>query len=77
MMLTVPLPVPLRSSFYGLPSALSLMRTSPDRVPPEVGVNVTFIVQEAPGCKVPSQLQVPQSTRRYRRGNRLFMWTSF
>ena len=58
MMLPVPLPVPLSGSFCGLPGALSLTKTSPDLVPPEVGVKVTCMVQEAPGCKVPRQLQV-------------------
>ena len=60
MMLPVPPPVPLTGSFCGLPGALSLMKTAPDRVPPEVGgVKVTFIVQKPPGCKVPSQFTPP------------------
>ena len=59
MMLPVPPPVPLTRSFCGLPGALSLMKAAPDRVPPEVEVKVTFIVQEPPGCKVPSQFTPP------------------
>ena len=46
-------------SFCGLPGALSLMKAAPDRVPPEVEVKVTFIVQKPPGCKVPSQFTPP------------------
>ena len=59
MMLPVPPPVPLTRSFCGLPGALSLMKAAPDRVPPEVEVKVTFIVQKPPGCKVPSQFTPP------------------
>ena len=55
---TLYVPVPLSDSFCGLPGALSLMKMSPDLVPAEVGVKVTCIVQKAPGCKVPRQLQV-------------------
>jgi len=56
MMLPVPLPVPLRGSFCGLPAALSVMVTLPFRVPAEVGVKVTAIVQEAPAGKERGQL---------------------
>ena len=55
MMLPVPLPVPPSDSFCGLPGALLVMITSPDLVAPEVGVKVTLIVHDAPGCKEPGQ----------------------
>jgi len=56
MMLPEPLPVPLSGSFCGLPGALSVMVTLPFRVPAEVGVKVTVMVQEAPAGKVRGQL---------------------
>jgi hypothetical protein len=52
MMLPVPLPVPVRSSLWGLSGALSVMTTLPFRGPAAVGVMVTVMVQEAPGCRV-------------------------
>ena len=38
----------------GLPWALSLMSTAPVRGPEAVGVNVTFVVQAAPGASDPA-----------------------
>ena len=56
MMLPVPLPVPLSGNVCGLSGALSVMVTLPNLVPPEVGVKVTVMVQEAPAGKVRGQL---------------------
>ena len=50
MMLPVPLAVPLSGSLCGLPGALSLIVTTPDLVPAEVGVNVTLNGDQAAGA---------------------------
>jgi len=45
--------VPLRETICGLPAALSLMDTSPVRVPVAVGVKVTLMVQLAAAATLP------------------------
>ena len=50
------LPVPVSAIVCGLPAALSAMEMAAVRVPVLVGVNVTLIVQLAPGVT-----EVPQS----------------
>ena len=56
MILPAPLPVPLSGNLCGLPAALSKMVTAPSLVPGEAGVNVTLIVQDAPGINELGQL---------------------
>jgi hypothetical protein len=43
-------PVPARATVLGLPGALSVIVTVPDRDPDAVGAKVTLIVQEAPAA---------------------------
>ena len=52
------LPTPLSGTTWGLPGALSVIVTAPLRVPEAVGVNLTLIVQSAPGATVLLQLFV-------------------
>src|ERR1022692_605069 len=51
-------PTPESGSVWGLPGALSVTETEPDRVPVVLGVKVTLIVQLAPGFTVPPQVFV-------------------
>lgn len=44
-------PLPLSVTLCGLPGAVSVMVTDPERNPVAVGLNVTFTVQLAPGFK--------------------------
>ena len=43
-------PIPVSDKLCGLPEALSVTVTEPDRVPTAVGVKVTLIVQLAPAA---------------------------
>jgi hypothetical protein len=52
------LPVPLNETLCGLPAALSEIESVPTRVPAAVGVNVTAIVQFAPGARTAPQVFV-------------------
>ena len=45
-------PVPASDTFWGVPDALSVTVTEPDRVPTAVGVKVTLIEQLAPAASV-------------------------
>ena len=51
-------PLPLRATVRGLPVALSEMLRVPVRVPAAAGLNVTEIVQSAPGLRVVGQVLV-------------------
>jgi hypothetical protein len=54
----MPVPVPERATARGLPAALSVTVIAPVLVPCAVGVNVTFMVQEAAAAKGLAQLLV-------------------
>lgn len=57
-----PPPVPVRLKSCGLPAALSATATEAERVPGEVGVKVTLIVQVPPGAiELPQLLVCPKS----------------
>jgi len=49
-------PMPLRETVCGLPEASSVTESVPLRVPEEVGVKVTVMVQEAPEARLEPQL---------------------
>ena len=51
-------PCPLKVADCGLPEALSVKVSVPERGPVAVGVNVTFIVQLAEAAKVAPQVVV-------------------
>jgi hypothetical protein len=53
-----PPPVPLRTTVWGLPDALSVIDRVPGRLPATVGVNVTLIVQLAPEATLEPQVFV-------------------
>ena len=54
----VPTPVPVRGIICGLPLALSVMATEAARLPAELGVNVTLIVQLLPAATEAPQVLV-------------------
>jgi len=57
-MATAFIPVPLRLTVCGLPAALSLIASTPVRVPTTVGVKVTEIEQLRPAARLAPQLLV-------------------
>ena len=52
MLVSVPMPLPVREIDVGLLLALLVNVTAPVRVPETVGLNVTVTVQDAPTARV-------------------------
>jgi hypothetical protein len=51
-------PIPLSGTCWGLPAALSVTRRAAERAPLAVGLNVTLMLQPAPGANELPQLWV-------------------